>query len=163
TSGANFVKSAANAANYFLVNSSGVQQTIAFGSVGSSSVTLTNNIINLTVNGGAPLPVDSYTLFVRGDKVFESTDAVAPATAPELIVSNGFAGSNGGSSNKSTINVVALPGDGTLGAISDYSQAASGNQAANPYAVVTGDLSGLGASDLVVVNAGTNTVNIYQA
>src|SRR5262249_41312626 len=118
----------------------------------------------LTYNSGNPLTVDNYTLFVRGDKVFDLAEAgqttpLALAQAQQLIVANGFAGANPAASS---ISVVKLPGDGPLGTLSDYRLPSQGTTPANTFAVASGDLDGVGGNDLVVVNAGTNTVSIFQ-
>src|SRR5262249_46282561 len=103
-------------------------------------------------NNGQALPVDTYTLFVRGDKVFDVDDNLPLAPSDQLIVANG------GSSN---IAVATVNGDGTLGSLGDYALPQVGTTNPNPVAVGFGDFDGDGNPDLAVVNAGTNTVSIF--
>ncbi len=147
--------SALTPSNYVLLGSTGNNIAVNTVSFNNSAIggAATNSVVQLTYNLGAPLVVDNYTLFVRGDRLFDLDDGFSISQPGQLVVAN---------SGRNNVAVVNLPGDGTLGAVSSYNLPAVGVQAANPNAVALGDLDGDGINDLVVVNAGTNQVLIYQ-
>src|SRR5262249_32985993 len=71
--------------NYVLLGSSGNPVAIN----GASFVdTPTNTTVQLTYNSGQPLVVDTYTLYVRGDKVTDVNDGLALAQPGQLLVAN---------------------------------------------------------------------------
>src|SRR5262249_25451887 len=109
-----------NPNNYVLLDSAGTPISIQQASLDS-----TNTIVTLSYNNGQALPVDTYTLFVRGDKVFDVDDNLPLAPSNQLIVANG------GSSN---IAVATVNGDGTLGSLGDYALPQVGTTNPNPVA-----------------------------
>ena len=142
--------SAFNASNYILLGSGGTPIPINSVTSGSGGTTATINY-----NSGQPLPISSYSLFVRGNLVTDTAgDPLAQSS--QLIAAN---------AGQSTVSVVNVPGTGTLGALSNYNVPGTGNgffqQQPNPYAVAYGDLNGDGLPDLVVVNSQTNQVAVY--
>lgn len=142
-----------NAKNYVLLGSSGDVVPIdgvSFIGIGGAPA---NSAVELFYNGGNQLVVDTYTLFLRGDQMFDVDDNFAMAQPGQLFVSN---------SGQNSLAVVNLPGNGTVGAVSNYNLAPVGVQAANPYAVTLGDLDGDGITDLIVVNAGTNQALLFK-
>ncbi len=145
--------SALTASNYILLDSAG--NTLAFQGNGTfSSVVTTNDTVTLTVSSSlTPLPVDSYTLFVRGEKVFDTNDNLPLAIAPQLVSANG---------GRNNVSVMTVNSDATIGTVGTYIEPPNGTQAANPFTVDFGDFDGDNINDLVVVNSGTNTVAIYQ-
>ena len=136
-----------NPNNYVLLDSAGTPISIQQATLDS-----TNTIVTLSYNNGQPLPIDTYTLFVRGDRVFDVDDDLPLARSNQLIVANGGA---------SNIAVVTVNGDGTLGSLGDYALPQVGTTDPNPVAVGFGDFNNDGNPDLAVVNAGTNTVSIF--
>src|SRR5262249_30725845 len=94
-----------NPNNYVLLDSAGTPISIQQASPDGT------NTIALSYNGGQALPIDTYTLFVRGDRVFDVDDDLPLARSNQLIVANGGA---------SNIAVVTVTGDGTLGSLGDY-------------------------------------------
>ena len=142
--------SATDTGNYALLDSAGNKLSLTGATF--SSTNTANDTVNLTV-GGTPLPVDSYTLFVRGDQVKDQNDGLALANPPQLIAANG---------GRNNVSVMTVNSDGTLGTTGTYIQDPNGTTAANPNAIAFGDFDGDGVADLAVVNAGTNTINIYQ-
>src|SRR5262245_25345490 len=141
--------SATKAANYKLVDSSGNVITIDNVSLDAA----TSTVATIDYNDGQDLIVDNYTLFVRGDQVFDADDARPLAQPGQLIVANG---------GQNNVAVAGLPGDGTIQALGQYGLSKVGAQNPNPYAVAFGDLDGDTLPDLVVVNAGTQQAAIFQ-
>jgi len=145
---------ATSASNYVLLGSSG--NSISIDSVAFESPA--NSSVLITYNGGAPtnpnaqLVVDTYTLFIKGDRIFDVDESLPLAQPAQLIVAN---------SNLNNIGVVSIVGDGTLGAISNYNMAPVGPQAPLPREVAFGDLDSDGIKDLVVINGGTNQALVY--
>ncbi len=142
-----------NPGNYVLLGSSGNSipiDSVSFFSLGAAPV---NSAVRLSYNGGAPMVVDNYTLFVRGDQMIDQDEGLAMSQPGQLIVAN--SGSN-------KVSVLGMPGDGTLAGLSNYNYGAVGGQAANPRVVGLADVDSDGIKDLIVVNAGTNQVLIFQ-
>jgi hypothetical protein len=148
--------SAAVAGNYLLFGSSG-------NSVGVTSVTLTgpdasgHETATLTYNGSTTgLVLDTYTLFVRGDLIAaDTTVGGLTMTLPgQVVVAN-----NG----RTDASVVTLPGNGSLGAVSQYGlpTGSSSTTVAAPVAVAMGDLNGDSVNDLAVLSPGTSEIDIF--
>jgi hypothetical protein len=132
---------ASNPANYLLFDAENHQIT-----VDAANYSAANNTVVLSYNGGADLPADRYSLFVRGDRIHDASGALTISNPGQFIVSNA------GNSTFSTINI---PGDGSLEAISNY-QANLNNffGAANPVATTFADVNGDGIPDLIVADSG---------
>jgi hypothetical protein len=128
--------SAANASNYLLVDSSGTPVPI-----NSAALDNTNTFVTLQYNSGQPLTVDTYTLFVFGTRVFDLDDNFPLSPGVQLIASN---------KNSTSVGIVSVPGDGSLGAVSNYEL--TGGQPPQPYAVAAGDVDGDGLPDLVIAD-----------
>ena len=145
------VGDATTTTNYELFSSSGV--AIPINSVALDS---TDTVATLTYNNGNNLNAGSYTLLVRGDQLA----AAASAGGLTMSLPGQLAVANSGSGLVSTVNV---PGDGSLGAISQYALPTTnfGSNTPNPVSVQMGDLTGDGLNDLVVLNRGTNQIDIY--
>ena len=143
--------SATDAKNYLLLGAAGNPITIDsvnFVQIGGP----TDSSVQLSYNGGASLVVDTYTLFLRGDQIYDVNDGLAMAQPGQLIVANG---------GRNSVAIVNAPGDGTLGALSTYNLPTVGALAANPRAVTMGDLDSDGITDLVVLNTGTNQASLF--
>ncbi|MGL4554796.1 MAG: FG-GAP repeat domain-containing protein, partial [Gemmataceae bacterium] len=104
------------------------------------------------INNNVALPLGTYTLLVRRDRITDVDDAAPLAGPNQLVVSSG---------PRQTVSPVQVSGGGTLGAISNYPVAQVGSTAPSPTDVATGDFDNDGLADLVVVNAGTGTVNVH--
>src|SRR5439155_24093791 len=97
----------------------------------------------------------TYPLYVQGDKIHDTDDNLPLAHPNQLIVANsGGGGANGGG----TISVVNVPENNTLGALTNYFDSAV---APKPAAVAFADVSGDGTADLIVVNSGSYTVDVF--
>jgi hypothetical protein len=146
---------ASNPNNYFLFGSSGNSITV-------NSVTLNgpdssgNETATLNYNGGQGLILDTYTLFVRADQLTADTSVGGLPIAPPGQIAVANSGSN-------NVSYIALPGDGSLGAISEYSLTTSGSASiATPVAAAAGVLTGTGGlPDLVVVDSVNAQVDIF--
>src|SRR5262249_2702258 len=135
--------------NYLLFGSSGNRVTIDSATFDS----VIPNTVDLAYNGGQPLVVDTYSLYVLASNVHDSTFNLPMAPPWQLVVAN---------AGRNNVSVANLPGHGSIGALSDYAVAVVGPQVPNPMALALADLDGDGIPDLAVVNAGTAQVNIYQ-
>jgi hypothetical protein len=139
--------SALNPNNYILVSASGDVITVNSAVFADGP---NNTQVTLTYNGGQPLVVDAYSLFIKGDQVFDVDDSLPMAPPGRLVVAN---------AGRNNVAVSALSGDGTIGALSNYSLPPT---SANPLAIGFADLNGDLLPDMAVVNSGTQTVAIYQ-
>src|SRR5881394_4049564 len=75
------VNDATNPNNYLLFGQNG--NSIPINSVSYNSATFT---VTLSYNGGKALPVDVYTLFVKGDHIFDTDDGLPVAQPGQLAV-----------------------------------------------------------------------------
>src|SRR6266446_3429315 len=142
---------AQNTANYELFNTNGTPI-----SIDTATYDNIKHQVTLSYNSSANLPSGTYSLFVQGDKIHDTDDNLPLAHASQLIVANTGGGTTSGGGSLSVVNV---PGDNTLGAITNYFNAST---APKPNAVAFADVNGDGIADLIVVNSGTNTVDIFQ-
>ncbi len=149
---------ATNRANYLLFSSSG--QTINIDSVTANGINQNNNSttsVTLAYNEGKPLPPATYSLFVRGDQIQDVDDNRFLAQPGQFVVANT------GTNNVSVINV---SDSGVVGGLGNYPDPT--NTTATPQLVAFGNFDGVTDShgnpipDLVVVNAGTNTISVFQ-
>ncbi len=141
---------AANPANYFIFDSHGKPI-----SVDSATLDGTQTFVTLAYNGGAPLPLDTYTVFVRGNQLFDLVHSLPITDTQQLVAANFGAGN---------ISVISVPGDGTLGAMSNYPTPISPTSfsGAQPIGVALQDLTGDGDLDLVVADAQGRQIDIYK-
>jgi hypothetical protein len=141
------VSGAGTASNYELFGSAGNAVTI-------NSVSYSNGggagPFQATVNYAGPLVVDSYTLFIRGNNI---TDAAGNHLAQpgQLVVAN----------HNNAVSTISMPGDGTLGALSNYPLPSSGGTLATPSAVGFSDVNGDGLPDLIIADKGTKQLYIF--
>jgi hypothetical protein len=137
---------AINPANYLLFNQRGSPISIDHASYSSNNG---NGPFQVTLgyNGDLALPADSYTLFVRGDQIHDVDDNFALARPGQIVVAN---------SGNRNVSLVNTPGDGTLQALTNTPSAAT------PTAVRIADINGDGIPDLIVVNSGSDTVNVFD-
>ena len=145
------VGDATTTTNYELFSSSGAAIPI-----NSVSLDPTDTVATITYNNGNFLDAGTYTLLVRGDQLA----AAASAGGLTMSLPGQLAVANSGSNLVSTVNV---PGDGSLGAISQYAlpQSNVNFATAAPVSVQMGDLTGDGLNDLVVLSRGSNEIDIF--
>src|SRR5579885_1422493 len=138
-----------NTANWSLFGTSG--NSVPIDSVAYDS---TAHTATINYNGGNDLVVDNYTLYVRGDRIHDNVgDGLALANPGGLVVAN---------QGQGNVAVVNMPGDGTLGAASNYPLPPVGSTPPGPVTAAFADVDGDGIKDLIVVNAGTEQVVIFQ-
>jgi hypothetical protein len=144
--------------NYLLFSSSG--QTITIDSATPSGINQTNNSttgVTIAYNEGNPLPASTYTLFVRGDHIEDVDDHRFMAQPGQFVAAN--TGTN-------SVSVVNVSDQGVVGALSNYPDPVGSK--AMPQAVAFGNFDGVVDAhgnpipDLVVANAGSNTISIFQ-
>src|SRR6266545_4911474 len=120
----------------------------------ASSITNPANYI-LVAADGTLLSIQSAT--ASSNPTGNINDGRTLSDPGQLIVAN---------SNRNNVSTAALTGNGVIGALSDYALPSvsppSPPTVATPVAVQMADLTGDGIPDLVVVNAGTNQVDIFQ-
>jgi hypothetical protein len=143
---------AADTANYLLTDASGNPVTINTVTLSNSATYGNNSVATLTYNGGSNLPVNNYTLFVHGDKLKDADDGRTLAGPGQLVVAN---------SGRNNVSTVSLPGNGTLGSMSEYGLPPQGTTTATPVAVKLADVDGDGVQDLIVVDSANNQVSIF--
>lgn len=140
-------KAVDNPANYRLFDSSGTLVTI--DSIAWDVTTFTATI---SYNGGNLLPIDAYTLFVRGDQIYDLDAPTAnPLSGPgQLVVANSAIG------NLSIVNTNYSSGE--LGALSNV-PVVSGNGTTNPTQVELANLSGNTAPNIYTVTPTAGTAS----
>src|SRR5438105_2253102 len=136
---------AQNTANYLLFKTNGTKVNI-----NSATYDGINHQVSLAYNGGGNLTSGTYSLFVQGDQIHDTDDNLPLAHASQLIVAN----TGGGN-----VSVVNVPGNNTLGALTNYFDNAANPK---PAAVALADVNGDGIPDLIVANSGTDKVEIFQ-
>ncbi|HEV3081146.1 MAG TPA: FG-GAP-like repeat-containing protein [Gemmataceae bacterium] len=143
---------AQNPANYELFNTNGTSI-----SIDSASYDNIKHQVTVFYNSSASLPSGTYSLFVQGDRIHDTVNDLPLAHASQLIVANTGGGTS--SIGGGTISVVNVPGDNTLGALTNYYNSAT---APKPSAVAFADVNGDGIPDLIVANSGTNKIDIFR-
>jgi hypothetical protein len=138
---------AQNAANYTMFDTSGnpIQITGASYNPGTFTVTLTyaGNF------PGGQLIREQYSVFVRGDQIHDAAPDNLPLAQPgQLVV---------GDSGTGDVSLVNMPGDGSLGAVSNLTSIA----APKPTAAIFANLAGNGTKDLLVADSASNQLEIY--
>ena len=150
-----------NANNYALFNSEGQSITLQLQPTDYNAANNTLTIPPAEYNGGVSLPADTYTLFIRGDRVREFTDQFAISLPNQLVVANTSTGT------VSTLNAgVPLPVTNTTPyfyqSVQSYPvYAANGFPTPTPVAILTADFNGDGNLDVAVVNKTTDEVDVY--
>jgi FG-GAP-like repeat/Bacterial Ig-like domain/Domain of unknown function (DUF4214) len=136
-----------NVANYSMFDATGNALQITGASYNPSNFTVT-----LSYAGNFPggeLIREKYSVFVRGDQIHDAAPDNLPLAQPgQLIV---------GDSGTGNVSLVNMPGNGTFGAISNY----SATIAIKPSAAIIADLNGNGTKDLVVADSNHNDIEIY--
>ena len=130
-------------------------------SVDQATPNATDTQVTLSYNGNANLPVDSYTLYVRGDQLHDSSDAFTIALPNQIVVANA------GTGDVSTLNAgTPLPASGTTPyfyqSVQSYPVWAETGATPQPVGIVTADFNGDGLLDVAVVNAGSREVDVYS-
>ena len=145
-----------NTANYTLFNSEGqaVPINTATYTAATDTVTLTYDVVN---NVQQILPADTYSLYIRGDTVHDSTDTYTLANPGQIVVANT------GTSTVSTLNTSTDPNTNLLNSIQSYPVTAPLGSAkvAVPVGVAVADFNLDGLKDVAVLNSGTNEIDIY--
>jgi hypothetical protein len=136
--------------NYLLLDSHGNEIRLTDGTYDNGTFRAT--FTPAEINNGVPLALDTFTLFLRQDQIFDVDDNAPLAGPNTLIVTSG---------PRHTASPVQVSPTGTLGSLSNYPVAQVGTTPPNPYAVASGDFNRDDRDDLVVVNAGTGTVDIH--
>ncbi len=138
-----------NVSNYLMFNSEGQPVSITQATYNAGT-----NTVSLTYSPGAILPVDAYSLFVKGDQIREATDTYTLVNPGQLVTTNA------GPSTVSTINV---ENDGTLDAIASFPIGASVavSPTPPPLIVATGDFNGDRINDVAILNTRKDTIQIF--
>ena len=98
----------------------------------------------------------AYTLYAQGDAIF-ATNGLPMSQTQEFISAN--ASQNNFAT--STVSNGSSSPTGALNALSNYSVPSVSGNLPNPAALAEGDFTGNGIPDLVVVDQGTNRVDVY--
>ncbi|HVS38128.1 MAG TPA: FG-GAP-like repeat-containing protein, partial [Gemmataceae bacterium] len=143
---------AQNTANYSLFNSEG--QPV---SINAATYVAKTDTVTLSYNGNAILPADTYSLYVRGDVMFEATDTYTLANPGQIVVANT------GDNTVSTLNASTDPATTELNSAQSYPATAPTGIAAvaTPVSVIVGDFNNDGFKDVALLNSGTNEIDIY--
>lgn len=136
------ISEATNPANYNLFDTEGTPITI-----NAVSWDLVTNTATLTYNSGDILPIDTYSLFVRGDQIHSALPSGLPLSLPGQLV---FA--NGAINNVTTVGSDYTTG--LLGSLSNFP--APTTPGTQPKLVYFDNLSGVSA-DTHTVTLGTQT------
>jgi hypothetical protein len=129
-----------NLNNYKLFDSGGVQ--VAFANAQASN---NNTVVTLNLPAGQ-LPVGNFQLFARGDQLLDQDEGQPIAKPGQLVTANLGTGK---------ISTFAMPGNDTLGAVSNYPSFTQGLGQSTPVAATVADLDGDGHNDLVTVVSST--------
>jgi hypothetical protein len=148
-------KSLTNVNNYELLDATGKPVALLSSGAGAPTVsagpTGPNEAVTLTV-ANTNLPAKAYTLYVRADQLFDADENQPIAQAGQLVAAN---------SGRGNISTFAMPGNGSLGAVSNYPGPTVAATPSSPTAVAVADLDGSGIPDLIVASGTTNTVTIF--
>ena len=158
-----YADSAANPANYELFNDS-TGAAVAINSVSytdTASGSTPAFTATIGYNSNNPLQDGTYTLFVKGAQLFESSDTLSLSQPGQLVVAN--TSTNG--TNQSTVSTINYNGNGVIGAAETYplSQDTSYSPAETPVpdVVTIADLNGDGLEDIAIANAITGSVEVF--
>ncbi|NBO92938.1 MAG: hypothetical protein EBV06_11605, partial [Planctomycetia bacterium] len=136
--------------NYIMLSSSGREIPLANPTYDNTNFQA--SFSPAQINNGVPLPLDTYSLFVRLDKIIDGDDGVPLSGSNSLVVTSG--------PRQSVFPVQILP-NGTLGSNSNYPITRIGSTNPNPGDVGHGDFNRDGLDDLVIVNNGSSSANVY--
>src|SRR5262249_55905227 len=120
-----------NPANYGLFDAEGNKITLVAGDF-SAYDTINFRVTISPSNGGNPLPSDTYTLFIYGDRV--------PDASGVYMAEPGQSAVPGGATP--TASIVSVPLNGQLAASSNYPAPPSTNATTKPTFVTFGNFSG---------------------
>jgi hypothetical protein len=141
-----------NTANYVLLDREG--DIIPINSATITDVP-NNTTVTLAYNNGVDLTSDTYSLYIRGDKMLDADDGRSVTPKGEVVAANSTSG---------LMSVANFNNDGTLASTGFYPTPVlnPGNIQAFPTQVVSADFSGTGIPDLAVVAPGYSQVLIYR-
>ena len=141
------VNGAGIASNFKLFNSAGTAISFSNDSYSNATDTATLTLSN------SNLPADTYTLFVNGAAITSVADGLAVSQPGQLVFAD---------VGRGNVATVSMPGNGTLGASTNYEAPDASATQATPTAVAVADLDGDGLNDLIVASAQTDQVAIFQ-
>jgi hypothetical protein len=139
------VTGAGAAGNFELFKADGT--VVPIGPVSYNAQNFTTTIPSASLNGGAPLPAGTYSLFIKGDQISDA-QGVLLAQPGQMVVAN--------TSRSSGAATVQFNGP-TLNAPSTFALP----QGFNPSAIAVTDVNNDGNPDIVVTGIGLNEVAIF--
>jgi len=132
----------------------------------------TTNTATIDLSTAANLPAGAYTLFLKGDQIFNAGDTAALASQGQLVVANAGLSNVTGNAlepGPASVSTISVSPSGPLDTISSYplpyvspstvTSIAATNQ---PLLITVADFNGDHINDVAIANNYTNTVDIYQ-